>query len=98
MIESLVSNPTIQLLEQSLNFTEQRHQVILENIANLSTPGYVQQDVSAAGFQQSLRDAVDRRRQSYNGEYAPQSNDAVAYSPGSSRVQVKTHPTQDAMA
>ena len=43
MIESLVSSPTIDLLERSLSFTEQRHQVILANIANVSTPGYVQQ-------------------------------------------------------
>ena len=98
MIQSLLSDPTVQLLEQSLNFTEQRHQVILQNIANVSTPGYMQQDVSVAGFEQALRDAVDRQRASYNGDYAPESNDDVQFVPGSTQVQVKPHATQDAMA
>jgi flagellar basal-body rod protein FlgB len=101
MIDGLISNPTVDLLEKSLSFTEQRHQVILQNIANVSTPGYVQQDVSVAGFQQAMRDAVDQRRASYNDTFEPASNETVEFSPPSgygSEVRVKTKDTQNAMA
>jgi len=86
------------MLEQAVNFTEQRHQVILTNIANASTPGYVQQDVSVTGFQQALRDAIDRNRQSNNGDYSPVSNDTVDFYPGSPLVNVKPQATTSAMA
>jgi flagellar basal-body rod protein FlgB len=97
MIEALVSNPMTTMLEQSLNFTEQRHQVLLQNIANVSVPGYLQQDVSVAGFQQAMRDAVDRRRMSFNGRFQPTSNNDVEFDPCSSRVNVIAHDAQDAM-
>jgi flagellar basal-body rod protein FlgB len=98
MIEALVSTNTIKMLEQSLSFTEQRHEVILSNIANASVPGYVQQDVSVAGFQRAMRDAVDQRRASYNGCFQPRSNEDVQFSPCTSAVRVRTRPAEDAMA
>ena len=97
MIDALIADPTTHLLEQSLNFTEQRHQVILENIANVSVPGYVQKNVSVAGFQKAVQDAVDRRRQSFNAAYAPESNDDVEFSPDGSDVRAIAHPATDAM-
>jgi flagellar basal-body rod protein FlgB len=96
MIDSLISSPTVKLLEQSVSFTEQRHAVILQNIANVSVPGYVQQDVSVPGFQQAMRDAVDRRRASYNDDFQPESNDDVAFSACTSRVAVIPHEARDA--
>jgi flagellar basal-body rod protein FlgB len=97
MIESLISSPTVRMLEQSVSFTEQRHQVILQNIANVSVPGYVQQDVSVAGFQQAMRDAVDRRRASCNNRFVPESDEHVQFSPYYSQVRVKPHAAQEAM-
>jgi flagellar basal-body rod protein FlgB len=96
MIDSLISSPTTTMLEQAVSFTEQRHAVILQNIANVSVPGYVQQDVSVAGFQQAMRDAVDRQRASYNDDFEPQSNDNVAFSSAGSRVAVIPHAATDA--
>jgi flagellar basal-body rod protein FlgB len=96
MIDSLITNPTVKMLEQSLSFTEQRHDVILQNLANVSVPGYVQQDVSVAGFQAAMRDAVDRRRASYNDDFEPASNDDVAFSACGSRVAVMPHAASDA--
>jgi flagellar basal-body rod protein FlgB len=97
MIESLVSSSTVRMLEQSLSFTERRHEVILANIANASVPGYVQQDVSVAGFQRAMRDAADRRRASNNGRFMPESNEDVEFSPYNSQVRVKPRAVQDAM-
>lgn len=93
MIESLVSSPQVRMLEQTLDFTEKRHQVLLENIANVSTPGYVQKDVSVREFQKSLQDAVARRRESNNNAYAPEDGETVEFSRGSSLVRVKPQET-----
>ena len=88
MIDRLVSSPTIQMLEQTLSFTEQRHELILSNIANISTPGYVQQDVSVADFQATMQDAAERRRASFNHEAPPEDTDTMAFEPGGSSVKV----------
>lgn len=45
-----------QLLENSLNATTLRHQVIANNIANLNTPGFSGQ---AVGFETQLRQAME---------------------------------------
>jgi flagellar basal-body rod protein FlgB len=89
MIDSLVSSPSIKMLEQTLDFTEQRHNVLLEDIANVSTPGFVQKDVSVAAFQKSLQDAVAKNWASNNDSYDPESNEAVDFSPAGTQVQVK---------
>jgi flagellar basal-body rod protein FlgB len=88
MIESLVTSSGIRMLEQTLNFTEQRHQVLVENIANASTPGYVQRDLSVSEFQNSLRDAVRRKRQSNTGAYEPRSGNTISFY-GSSGVSAE---------
>ena len=85
MIDSLVSSSTIRMLEQTLSFTEQRHNVLLENIANASTPGFVQRDLSVNEFQDSLRQAVLRHRESTNGDYRAESGPTITFY-GASRV------------
>jgi flagellar basal-body rod protein FlgB len=87
MIDTLLSNPTIRMLEQTMSFTEQRHQVLAEDIANVDTPGYVQRDLSVAQFQKTLREAVKRNRESFNSAFEPASGDTMAFEPGGSRVQ-----------
>ena len=87
MIDSLLSTPTIRMLEQTMSFTEQRHQVLAEDIANIDTPGFVQRDLSVAQFQKALREAVTRNRESLNDVFAPESGDTLEFEPGGSRVQ-----------
>jgi len=77
------------MLEQTMDFTEQRHMVLLEDIANASTPGYVQRDMSVQQFQKSLRDAVKKQRESLNEFFEPQSNDTVDFDEGGSTVTAK---------
>ena len=91
MIENLLSSPTTRMLEQAVNFTEQRHAVLLDNIANVSTPGYVQKDLSVADFQKSLRDAVNRTRSGNNNAFAPESTDSVAFDDDSGSVETQPH-------
>jgi flagellar basal-body rod protein FlgB len=86
MIDSLVSTPQIRMLEQTMNFTEQRHQALLEDIANISTPGYIQRDLPVEEFQGALRDAVSRQQESLNDAYQPESGDTIDFESGGSRV------------
>jgi len=72
MIDALMSNPTIRMLEQTMSFHRAAPPVLLDDIANGSTPGYVQRDLPVAQFQESLRDAVKRQRASLNDVYEPQ--------------------------
>jgi flagellar basal-body rod protein FlgB len=90
MIDSLLSSPTIRMLEQTMSFTEQRHNVLLADIANVDVPGYVQRDLPVAQFQQALRDAQRKERESLNSLYEPQSQDAVGFATGGSAVTAES--------
>jgi flagellar basal-body rod protein FlgB len=50
------------VLEQMLRFTEAREGLIAGNIANVSTPGYRQQDLSVDKFQEALRDRLKQQQ------------------------------------
>ena len=91
MIENLLSSPTTRMLEQAVNFTEQRHQVLLENIANVSTPGYVQKDLSVPQFQASLRAAVEQRHTSLNDAFDPQSGGDAGIADDASQLYSAPH-------
>ena len=43
-------------------FTESRHQILANNIANIDTPNYKVADLDLAEFRHDLREAADRRR------------------------------------
>ena len=90
MMDSLLTNPTMRMLEQTVNFTEQRHHVLAGDIANNDTPGYVQKDLSVEGFQAALRTAISRTNASPNERYEAASTDEVTFGEGS---EVETQAT-----
>lgn len=62
-LERLANSGTIPTLEKSLAFTEARHKVLINNIANIDTPYYKTQYLDPAKFQKQLRQAiVDRKK------------------------------------
>lgn len=67
-ITDLVTADAIPTLEASLRFAAQRQKLINYNIANISTPDFRPVDVSVRGFQETLADAVDRRRAATGGQ------------------------------
>lgn len=89
MISDLVTSNQIDLLERAVSFTEQRHQVILENLANVDTPGYVQKDVSVQDFQKSLSDAIEKTRQSFNASLDPEDTDTVQFGGAGNLVSLR---------
>jgi flagellar basal-body rod protein FlgB len=63
MFQGIFRSSTIPVLEQVVQFTQARHEVLSGNVANLGTPGYQARDLSVAEFQARLRDAIEARHQ-----------------------------------
>jgi len=63
MIEGLTNAGSLPVLERMMQFAARRHSIISHNVANLTTPGFRQMDVSVDAFQTQLREAVDVRRE-----------------------------------
>jgi len=59
--EGLINRGPLPALEHLLTFTERRHEVLAENIANIDTPGYKARQLDARGFQAALGEAMARR-------------------------------------
>ena len=62
MIDGVTNADGVGVLERVIQFAGQRHRLIVNNIANLSTPGFRPKDVSVEAFQQQLGEAIDARR------------------------------------
>jgi flagellar basal-body rod protein FlgB len=63
MMQGIFNSSAIPVLEQMVQFTQARHEVLAGNVANLGTPGYVARDLSVADFQTRLQDAIEARHQ-----------------------------------
>ncbi len=63
MFGNLFQETTIPLLQEVVNFSQSRHNVLVGNIANLDTPGYKVRDLSQEDFQERLQKAIATRRE-----------------------------------
>jgi flagellar basal-body rod protein FlgB len=57
-IDRLLNQGSEPVLERWLQFTDARQNLLAEDVANSSTPGYVQKDLSLDKFQQALTEKV----------------------------------------
>jgi flagellar basal-body rod protein FlgB len=62
MIPNMFDSSALPVLEQVVNFSQARHNVLAGNIANLDTPGYRTRDISPDEFRSRLKDAVEESR------------------------------------
>ena len=91
------------VLERLVQYTSQRHRLILHNIANLSTPHFRPTDVSPESFQQALGEAIDRRRGGGSGgplelgdtREMRFTQDSVELNPGASHDNLLFHDRND---
>lgn len=60
-LESLFNRGSVPALERMMAFTEERHQVLANNVSNFDTVDYKIKDLSLPKFQEALREAVDKR-------------------------------------
>jgi flagellar basal-body rod protein FlgB len=61
-IDRVTHSPTMNALALSAQFSERRHRVLAENLANIDTPDYATRRLDPGQFQASLRQALDRSR------------------------------------
>lgn len=71
MLSDVTSAGALPTLEALMRFAGGRHRIIAHNIANISTPGFVQKDVSVRDFQQTLGQAIAARRAETGGTNGP---------------------------
>ncbi len=78
-INRLVNDGPAPTLVKLLSFTSRRQDLIAANIANVDTPGYVQEDLSTDKFQAGLRArlAAGRRASDFGAAFAPDDGPAV---------------------
>ena len=91
MIDGLTNAGAIPVLQRLLEFAGQRHRVIVNNIANLDTPGFRPVDVSVRAFQDQLGEAVDARRERHGlagGRFILEDSPQVEFD----RIGVTLHP------
>lgn len=62
-LDRALESRTATALALSAQYAEQRHQVLVENAANIDTPGYQTRRLDAGEFQGALRDALQRSRE-----------------------------------
>jgi len=62
LLEGLLNRGSLPVLEQVLQFTEIRQEVLANNISNFDTVGYKVQDLPEREFFTALREAVRERR------------------------------------
>ncbi len=62
MFESFFNSGGVDVLSRTMQFAGRRHDLIVNNIANLSTPNYRAEDVDPRSFQAELARAIEDRR------------------------------------
>lgn len=81
-IDQITNSGAIGTLELMVQFAASRQEVLAHNIANISTPGFRNRDVSVAGFQAALGEALERRGGAGEGALNPKSTEEVEFGPG----------------
>lgn len=67
-IEGLSEFGGMEALEATIRFSGRRQRLVAHNIANISTPDFLQTDLSVKDFQSELGRVIDERRQNGSGK------------------------------
>jgi len=59
--ENIFGGSNTAVMDRTIQFTEARHKVLTNNIANIDTPGYKMRDLEIKQFQNDLQKAIDQR-------------------------------------
>jgi len=62
IFENTISRGSVAVMEKMTAFTEERHKVLANNIANIDVVGYKMQDLSADKFANALYGAAEARK------------------------------------
>ncbi len=70
-IDDVINSGATPTLERMLRFTEARQNLLTEDVANVSTPGYRQKDLSVAAFQRALQARLAKGEHGGDGSEDP---------------------------
>ena len=99
MIPDLFSSTGIPVLEQVINFSQARHNLLAGNIANLDTPGYRTRDIPPAAFEVKLKEAIESsRRQTTEPELYTENPDLELDSTAAPRKRSPFQAVKDSLA
>lgn len=85
---------TIPALEQTLTFSQKRHELLTGNVANLDTPGYRAKDLDVGDFQNALAESIDRHQKAIESGQ-PLTRDDIRSGPRDAMEQVVYHDQSD---
>ena len=71
----VVNRESVPALQKMLAFTQARHRMLTENVANVDTPGYQTQHLDARAFQRALREALDTQAKTRSSSFEIRSSD-----------------------
>ena len=92
LFESLLSRGATPALMATLSYTETRHKVIAENVANIETPGYKARQLDARAFQQALGEAFDRQARDPSKPFAAEGREFQTDATGALKVTPSLRP------
>ncbi len=99
MVNDLFSSSGIPVLEQVINYSQARHNLLAGNIANLDTPGYRTRDIPPAAFEAKLKEAIESsRRQTAEPDLNMENPDLELNSTGGPRNRMPFQAVKDSLA
>ncbi len=90
----IFQSTTIPALEQTLSFSQRRHELLAGNIANIDTPGYQSKDLDLGDFQNALVESI-AAGQSTTRHGDPITRDDIYAGPRAATEQVVLHDGSD---
>lgn len=79
IIDQMFNQGPVPTLEKVLKFTSARQQVLLDDVANISTPGFRQKDLSVDGFQAALASQLDNSKGGGDGDLVSKPEEPASY-------------------
>lgn len=96
-IDRLLNSPTRSAIELAARYSEQRHQVLVENVANIDTPDYQSKRLDPQRFQAALRDALDASRRTGSRELVLNDQQVRTDRGGRLRVSPEVEPAENVL-
>jgi len=90
----IFNTTTISALEQTLSFSQKRHELLAGNLANIDTPGYRSKDLDVGDFQNALAESIDTHQKAINLGL-PVTRDEIRSGPRAAMEQVVYHDQSD---
>jgi flagellar basal-body rod protein FlgB len=95
MMRFIFQRESVPVLDAALSFAHQRHQTIMNNIANVETPYYKRQAVPEGQFHDSMKRALRERRRSHPNQFRMQDTKDIRFGPAGVRSHVQRRPGQE---